>query len=374
MASFEIRGGSVRAIVSLGNRQKLSQTFNTDKQARAWARDIERQRDLGKISAASKLNFGDVIRAYERISERKDSARWDLLRLRRFKDSVLADVLLSHLTPGHLQEELVEKRLKQVSPSSVNREFNLLSAAFNHAVKVMKWIPENPCRNVVLPAKGRPRNRALLTSLELQAIAISADYAENRELTSKTQRVAACFFLALETGMRSGEILRIRPQDIHFDKNTLHVHALERGGRKGSRSGQVDADRWIPLTDRAKRILQQLMNTLPKAQEAQDGFSMPPYLVGLNDAQRDALWRQIRTRSGVEGLTFHDSKHEAATRLSALMDVIALSHTLGTKDIRLLRDTYYVNNAEALAAKLPDSLTPLPPAQHHQEAQKGRSD
>lgn len=158
--------------------------------------------------------------------------------------------------------------------------------------------------------------------------------------------------------MRSGEILRLRPVDYFPKQHKARVAALERGGRKGARSGQtLAAGRNVALTDRAVRLLDSLLETMPPDQVPVDGMMTPPYIVGITDRQRDANWRKIRDMAGVQDLHFHDCKHEAATRLSRHMDVLALSHTLGTKDLQLLRDTYYNDDAERTAALLPPSLT-----------------
>ena len=68
--------------------------------------------------------------------------------------------------------------------------------------------------------------------------------------------------------------------------------------------------------------------------------------------------RKCVKRAAVQDLHYHDTKHEAATRLSGFLDVLALSHALGTKDVRLLRDTYYNNDASRSASLLPDQLAP----------------
>jgi len=172
-------------------------------------------------------------------------------------------------------------------------------------------------------------------------------YAEDRALTTVGSRVGACFLLALETGMRSGEILRLRPADYNRDDRTLFVSATEKGGRKGARSGHVQAHRTVPLTARAVELVDQLLQSMPEGQ---------PYIVGLTDQQRDANWRKYRDMAGVENLHFHDAKHEAATRLCRFLDVIALSHAIGTKDLKLLRDTYYNNDAAHAATLLPERL------------------
>ncbi len=362
MASYETRGKSTRAVVSI-NRRKLQQTFDTKLQAKQWAKQIEAKKAQGNISPATGRFVDDVFKAYESVSEESDSAKWNSLRLAKFRLHEISRVPLDEVTPDNISSWVNDRkkaryRGKPISSSTINRELNLMSAAFTHAWKVKKWIKENPCHDIGRPPKGRPRKRPPLLESELQAIAAAGGYVEGLPIQTQEQRVVICFFIALETGMRSGEILRVRPHDLSLEKLTVYVHALEKGGRKGAKSGQRQADRTVPLTARAMQCFKLLLAAMPTEQEPREGFSMPPYVAGMTDQQRDVHWRKIRDASGVEDLTFHDTKHEAATRLAPLMDVIALSHVLGTKDIKLLRDTYYINDAEKIAMQLPSSLVP----------------
>lgn len=70
-------------------------------------------------------------------------------------------------------------------------------------------------------------------------------------------------------------------------------------------------------------------------------------------------WILDLCRAGVVNLHFHDLKHEAATRLAPYLNVLALSHAIGTKVVRLLREVYYNNDASRSAALLPQQLTPV---------------
>ena len=355
MASFEKRGSSVRAIVNFPDG-KRSATFDTMSEARAWATNLERQKQLGAIKNAKVRTVEDLILDYLPRSEMSDSGRWNKLRLTNFCNSSLAKVRLDEITPHHINE-WITARLTEVKPGTVNRELNLWRSVFTHGVRTRKWLTVNPCQDAMKPPAGARRDRALLTPEEIEAIAISTGYQKNGALTTKLSRVGACFFLAMETALRSGELLRLRPQDYNREARTLYVHALERGGRKGTKSGTIQGSRWVPLTNRAIEILDQLLDSMPSGQLPKKHFSMPPYIVGLSDTQRDALWRKARDRSGVEDLHFHDLKHEAATRLAKFIDVIALSHAIGTKDLKLLRDTYYNNDATRIANSLPTSLS-----------------
>lgn len=356
MASFEQRGNAVRAIVSVPGIGRKSATFDTMKEARAWAETMERKKSLGEIKRGAKgITVGELFEAYhDAVGSKADGAAWNQIRINMFLLDPISRLDVAQVIT-HDINEWIDRRLNTISDqtgqpisgSTVNRELNLMSAAFTYAAKTRKWITENPCHGAARPEKGPPRNRPLLTAEEIKAVCAATGYREDIPLTSVTSRVGACFLLALETGMRSGEILRLRPIDYSKEDRTVRVSALEKGGRKGSKSGRIAAGRVVPLTMRAIELLDQLMETMPKGQ---------PYIVGLSDKQRDANWRKCRDMSGVADLTFHDTKHEACTRLCKFLDVIALSHAIGTKNLKLLRDTYYNNDAKQSAMLLPDRL------------------
>lgn len=365
MASYEQRGSSVRAIVRMPGGGKKTATFDTRAEAEAWALEMEKKKSIFTAPAGSNPTNGELFEAYMDIAGQTDSGKWNKLRLMAWLSDPLSAKRLQETTT-HDINEWIARRLKQVNPrlkraptpATVNREMNLMSSAFSYAVTDRRWITVNPCHGARRPEKGRARQRRLLTQVEISALRIATGYDSDPQLRTLTARVGACFLFTLETGMRSGEILRMRPDDFDKQKRTAFVHATERGGRKSARSGRssVDPSRTVPLTQRAVELLEQLLESMPEQQAPQEGFSTPPYIVGVNDRQRDALWRKARDKAGVIDLHYHDTKHEAATRMSRFLDVLALSHALGTKDVKLLRDTYYNNDAESSAALLPPKL------------------
>lgn len=370
MASYEQRGDSVRAIVRLPGGKKRTATFDTLAEAERWGGDMEGKKKLGTLkgAGASGITVGQLFDAYlEAVASKTDSAKWNRLRITKWMDDEIASKRLATIVT-HDINEWIERAMsapshrtgEKLSGATVNRELNLMSSAFNYAIKDRKWIETNPCHGARRPERGRPRKRPLLSPQEIEALKISTGFAADPEMHTLTARVGACFLFSLETGMRSGEILRLRPADYWKDKRTVHVAAIEVGGRKMSKSGRasVDPSRNVPLTDRAMELLDALLASMPKGQKPKPGFTKPPYIVGIDDGQRDALWRKARDQAGVEDLHFHDMKHEAATRLAKFLDVLELSHAIGTKDVRLLRDTYYNNDASRSAALLPAKLTP----------------
>ena len=365
MASFETRGDSTRAIVSI-NGKKKALTFDTREEAERWAADIERRKELGTVTSAKRVTVADMLDAYLPISEKTDSAKWNRLRIMKMSATTLAKMQISDVTTHHINEWIDERMAEEnprsgqcITGSTLNRELNLLSGIFEWATKTRKWISVNPCHGALRPAPNPPRNRPLLTQEEVQAIRIATGVDRDKQLQTKTARVGACFLLALETGMRSGEILRLKTEDLRLDERVVVVAAREIGGRKTAKSGRVRVStaRAVPLTERAVEILRLLADTIPPDQEPLPRLANPPYVVGIDDAQRDALWRKSTKLAGVIDTHYHDTKHEAATKLCKFLDVLALSHALGTKDVKLLRDTYYNNDAQRAASLLPKQLS-----------------
>jgi integrase len=373
MASIKPRNGSWRATVSLGRGQRVTETFDTKGEAEAWAKRQESKKAAGNESDVvhRRHTVKELFEIYlDDVSDRSDTAKQNRLRLTRFGEGWLGKLKVIEVVPATInkwvreryKQEILKVNGESFDPprfpldSTVRRELNLISAAFTYAVNALKWIKENPCHESVEVPKGVPRNRPLLTAVELAAIRASTGYRDDAPPLTSTARTGAAFFLALETGMRSGEILRIKPEHYFRERGVVLVAALESGGRKGSESGRVSSAREVPLTDTAIQILDNLLASMPEKQRVKGKLKNPPYILGIADDTRDALWRKARDRAGIEDLHYHDTKHEACTRLAKFLDVIELSLAIGTKDVKLLRDTYYVNRADESRKLLPSKL------------------
>lgn len=63
-------------------------------------------------------------------------------------------------------------------------------------------------------------------------------------------------------------------------------------------------------------------------------------------------WRRACKRANIEGLTFHDLRHEATSRLADKLALHELMKVTGHKDMKMLARYYYHPRAEELAKKL----------------------
>ena len=298
--------------------RRVSGTFDTKGAALAW--EAEQRLMQGAGGVATTQTCRDAFERYEReVSKQKKGHRWEALRLAAFGRSALGDVRIKDVDASHVAAWR-DVRLKSVTGATVNREMNLLSNVFTIARKEWKWITDSPTEDVRRPKDGKSRFRRVSEN-EIEQICIALGW-RNVAPRTKQQRVAAAFLFAIETAMRIGEICGLTKETV--SGRVAHVIDPKNG-----------EDRFVPLSPRALEIWKMVP----------DGFE-------ISTASVDALFRVARDeRTTIKDLHFHDSRHEATTRLAKKLHVLDLARMTGHKDIRKLM-IYYNESAEDIAAKL----------------------
>lgn len=317
--NLERRGRSWRARVYV-NGTRDSATFPTKAQAVAWAHQREAELAGERLPDHS---LGEAFDRYaEEVAPSHRGERWEVLRLGLLKRDRIARVRLPSLKPSDIAD-WKQRRLAEVAPASVRREMTLIRQVLGVARREWGWLRDDPSADVAKPA-APPSRRRRVSAEEVDRVTLALGY-DGGEPENLSQRVALAFLFALETAMRSGEIVGLQWADV----GPLSVRLPK------TKNGD---QREVPLSTRAREILA----LLPQC----DG---PVF--GLNSAQRDALFRKARDAAQVENLTFHDSRAEAIWRLSKKLDVMELARVIGHRDLRSLM-VYYATSADELAAKL----------------------
>jgi integrase len=330
MASIVRAGSGWRAFVAIGGIRK-SKRFDGKAAASDWANKIERQlRDGDESSSATGRTLADAMERYERdVTPTKKGARWESIRLAKLlRDRKLVDVRLSKLSPADIAAWR-DRRLKEVSSASVAREMNLIGTVLTQARKEWRWISASPITDVRRPKEPPPRERRI-TPKEIELIVLVTGYRADTAPKSVSARVGAAFLFAIETAMRLGEICGLRWRDVDFDSRVATLHDTKNGSK-----------REVPLTIAAAGILGQLRELRGKEE----------FIFGLDPENTSALFRKWRLAAGIKDMTFHDTRHEAITRLSKKMDVLALARMVGHRDIRNLM-IYYNESAADIAKGL----------------------
>ena len=322
MASIrKIPSGKWQAQVARKGIRK-SKSFNTKAEAVDWA---NRQEYLATESGGSNnITFGEMLDRYGRdFSSKKRGARWEIIRIEKLKGYPVADIRLSKLTASDFALWR-DERLREVSPSSVAREMNLMSDALTKARRERGLISHNPLSDVKRPKAPPPRDRRVSQD-EVDRLIEEAGL----DLTTQVARSVHAFRFAIETGMRAGEIIGLTRDTVDFDRRVAHLPLTKNGSARD-----------VPLSSVAVELLAELPEELDP-------------LFGITSRNLDMLFRRVRDKAKIVDLRFHDSRHEAVTRMAKKLDVLDLARVIGHKDIRMLQ-VYYNPTVEELAARLDD--------------------
>lgn len=338
MASIkQYRGKTWRAIIRRKGFPVQSKTFASKKDAEAWAASVESrlgvsQFDGLQLKAAKTLTVRDVFERYEREVAPNFKGRNSLGILKRvIRDAAFMDLVLSKITPLDIRQWR-DDRAQDIQPQSVHRELNTISGVFTHAIK--EWglpLASNPCHSVSR-FKGADKSRDKVWSpADVQTLLDAIGWREDMPLGEGRDYVGWALLLGIETAMRIGELCALRVSDFHPAEQYAQLRDTKNGD-----------DRQVPLSTTAIKYLMILCaNKMPTDK-----------VFPLIAATLGEYFLEARRKCGLEHLVFHDSRHTAATQLSAkLPNVLELSAVTGHRSLKSLK-RYYHPTPAAIAGKL----------------------
>jgi len=267
-------------------------TFKTKRDADEWnARRTLELRSAGKAGPGANKTLLETLRRYaDEVSPTKRGSAKELIRLKAFESQPLplkkrvADVTSDDIGKWR------DARLKVNARGSVLRDLGLLSAVMTQARKEWKWIKVNPVSDVTKPANPDHRER-IISGVEIRKMLRQLGH--GGPVRSVSQAVAACFLATLTTGMRAGELCGLRWEDVRGDHVRLRTTKTK--------------PRMVPLSGTAQRVIERM-----KGWDKEMVF-------GVESQSLDALFRKARKRASLEGFTFHDGRHTAATAMAGRM-------------------------------------------------------
>ncbi len=305
---------------------RRGKTLDTKTQARSWA--LEQEQLLGKHGGLVK---GKTLRdAFERYAKEvaitHKGAKWEIDRLNKFSRDQIADIPLQLLNETDI-EDWCDRSLQKIKSSSVNREMKLLSPVIDCAIR-WKWCTDNPVKQVKKPPKSPPRDRRI-SDYEIEQILEGLGYDDSKSyIENRNDATAVAFLFAIETAMRQGEIFKLEWERVFLKDRFVRLIDTKNGDRRD-----------VPLSKRAIELLKKF-NPQKKGK-----------VIKYNQASCGQLYRQIVSAADIEDLTFHDTRHEALTRLAQKLEVLDLARMVGHRDPRSLM-IYYNATASEIAERL----------------------
>ena len=324
MATIRKRGNKYHAQIRKLGYPSITQSFSSLTTAKRWVSltEADMERHLHVVIPDNTL-LGELLDRYEdEVSPLHKSHQVEKYRLKTLKRR-LGDISITRLSPALLCKYR-DTRLGTVSPASLKRELVILSSVINTAIK--EWginLQSNPVSMVSLPKIARGRDRRLEAGEEAKLLACSGE-------------LKRIIIVALETGMRRGEILNIKRSHIDLAHQTLLIPITK-----------TDTPRTIPLSSRAIEALREQLRGSDNVISIEETTLFSYTARGLSGA-----FLRLCRKHGLGNLHFHDLRHEATSRFFEKgLNPVEVATITGHKDTRMLM-RYTHLRAEDLVKRL----------------------
>ena len=225
MAALEKRGQYWRARTRRKRFPDQSRGFDTRVEAEMWARAIKSDTDRGLCvdrTEAEKNLLADLIDRYLReVTPSKRGAGRERSRLLALQRRPIAQIKIAAPPSTHIASYR-DDLLMQVSAGTVNKELNHLARVIETGRP--EWsiqLPENPALVVRRPPPPKSRDRRFRQGEE--------DWLRQAMLTARNPFVAPVVDLAIETGMRQGEVVGLVCQHIDLNHRVAHLPLTKNG-------------------------------------------------------------------------------------------------------------------------------------------------
>jgi len=307
MGTLRRRNGNWQSIVRVIGHPILTKTFKSRTDAKRWGEQTElklRREDAG-ISKIKFPKFEDVARRYiEEVSIHKKCYRDERYTILGLLKQPWSSYPIHRIKPNTIN--LYRDRLSlTVGAATINRRLDVISSMFTTFRKEWSYPIENPVLAIRRPKKPEPRDRRF-SDEELDKLIKG-----NRT----SPQLKSIIKIALETGMRMSEILRIDARLI--ENKTLKIPAAK------------TKPRIIPLTDAA----------VAEINNADLPFTLTKYSL-------DKQFRKLCDAYDIKDAHFHDLRHQALTNFmkDKGLNVPETMMIAGHSDPRMLLRIY--NNLE----------------------------
>ncbi|TQF00217.1 MAG: site-specific integrase [Spiribacter salinus] len=329
-----------------GKRTRRSTGTTDRREAEAllskWRLETHREKQWGEQPSRTfdelMLHYLDSTRDEKRATERDRYSAKRLYPAFTGRD-------LATLTPGDIRDYVNDRKAAGAGPGTINRELGLLSAAINYARKEWDWEIPNP-------AQGRrqkePEGRVRWIDREQADALIAAAVSE-----PQAPYLADFIRLALNTGCRRDELLRLEWRRVDFQAGLIHLEGhLTKAGKRRS----------IPLNSVAREAM------LARREFRDRHCPKSPWVFCNAEGNRvqsiRRSWATACRRAGIKDFRVHDLRHTCAAWLvSAGVPLTEVRDLLGHSTIRMTERYAHLapENVRAAVARLEGQHTPPTP-------------
>jgi integrase len=325
MASIYKRNGKWRVEIRKKGSKGIHKSFIVKDEALRFARDTEVKIEQGlyqDLILVKTTKLKDVLAQYrDRVSVNKKGYDQERYKINKIIRSDIADKTLSQLTPLVLFE-FIEQQKKLYTASTINKSITIINLALNFAERFLGIsLIKNPLKFI----KRLKESQFVGQVIEPHEEVLLLKHAE----FSKLYWLKTAIILGIDCGLRRGEILKLKAEDINFKNNTAVL--------KDTKNGET---REIGLSQRAIHEIKKLPIKI-------DGRLFPCKRIDTFSF----YYNQLQRWSGVKK-RFHDTRHTFASRKATQgWSITEIATQGGWKQLQVLKRYTHIK-AEYLAKKM----------------------
>lgn len=301
-------------------------------------------RDTGLVFDAGKLTVGEYLDRWLADSVRdtvrpSTHERHEAL-IRRHIKPIIGRLKLKALTPAHVQGLYRDRLDNGLSPATVQKIHVVLHKALAQAVR-WSLVPRNVTEAVKAPRPAPEEMRPL-----------SQEEARRLLEAAREDRLEALYVLAIHTGMRQGELLALKWNDVDLENGVIRVQRTLT--RYGSRLVLGDTKtrksrRTVNLTEAAIQALRGHLERQLEQVERMGDLYEDQGLIFTTEAGtlinptnlRKRSFASLLRKAGLPEVRFHDLRHTCASLLLGKnVHPKYVQELLGHATVSITLDTY----------------------------------
>ncbi|RBY88795.1 site-specific integrase [Blastococcus sp. TF02A-26] len=312
-----------------GKQRKKSFTKKAD--ADRHAATVEADKARGTYIEPSKVTVAEYARTWaEARPHRPTTARRTEMMIRlHIEETRLGPRKLADVRPSEVQAWATD-RSRVLAPTTLRQAVGLLRSVYGAAV-LDRLVASSPVVRIRLPRHERER----IVPLSVDQVAALAE--------AMPERYRAMVLTQAGLGLRIGELLALRVQDVDFLRRTVRIEWQFTQGSKGRRSEPKTprSRRTIPLPRVVADALAAHLAAHPAAEDGTIFTTQQRAPLGHVYYGHNLMSRAVTGVGLPPGTRSHDLRHHyASVLLAAGESVVAIAERLGHEDASLVLSTY----------------------------------
>lgn len=324
MASIVKRGNTYRVQISLykhGEHKKLTKSFTSKKEAQRWALENELEKGNGKQLAERNTTFADFFENWMYVIKKndvKETTFQNYIRTSKIVRNLFQDIQLKDLNDIVIQRK-IDEYAKTHSRKTTHEVLLKIKTALRDAY-FRGYLANDFAGLVKTRGKELPKRNKALSITDFKKLRTYVLEHSDREFN-------LLLLVALETGMRRGELLGIRKED-------LFEYGIK--VRRSISPTSTDTSLKTKNSKRDVSINKEVYDLLNQLVVKDNGYLFDP-----DGFQQSAKLSRLLKKLDIDRTTFHGLRDTHASFLfSQEIDIAYVSQRLGHINIQTTQNYY----------------------------------